>query len=241
MKHILYTIALLTISLSLQAQCVEGRHSPLKTQGWKSCQTSIGPVDRGDVHWVNYDLGAVYVLDTLHIWNHNAWGETAQGVKRIMIDYSKDGSTWLSAGEVTVAQAQGSWKYVGAQAIVLDNIEAKNVLISVLETYDEEGECAAISEMRWGIGVMDPVHTNEETLASDWSISPNPADQRIYLHGPSDRDIDKIEIYNALGNKMLTVESHNAQGIEIFTWQSGIYYMSIYVDDKVHSKSFVRM
>ncbi len=82
MKYILAIIVAITFSIGVSAQCIDDTHSPFQNQGWMSCNTSIGPIpERGDVHWIQYDLGEVYVLDSLYIWNHNVWGETEMGLK----------------------------------------------------------------------------------------------------------------------------------------------------------------
>ncbi len=53
--------------------------------------------------WVQFDLGAVQVLDEMWVWNYNCpddyrvlwWnGGTAVGMREVRIEYSEDGERW---------------------------------------------------------------------------------------------------------------------------------------------------
>lgn len=57
--------------------------------------TADGP---GSDNWMRLDLGAVYPLGKLLVWNYNQPGATDKGVKNVQIQYSLDGASWTTLG-----------------------------------------------------------------------------------------------------------------------------------------------
>lgn len=226
----------------INAQCIDDTHSPFENQGWISCNTSVGPIpERGNVHWLQYDLGAVYVLDSIYIWNHNVWGETEMGVKSIMIDYSIDEQNWMSAGPFIIEKASGSWKYQGTMGPSLNNAEAQYVVISVLSTHDEDSACAGVGEFLFYLG--ESVDVDEKEIAElDWNISPNPTSDNINITLPTNQEILKMSMYNSVGSKVseLQLPAGNQLAVPVHSLQNGLYYINIQTETDTHSKSFVK-
>lgn len=243
MKYINTIIAVITIAISLSAQCIDDTHSPFQNQGWMSCNTSIGLIpERGDVHWIQYDLGAVYVLDSLYIWNHNVWGETAMGVKSIMIDYSTDEQNWISAGPFTIEKATGSWKYQGAMGPSLNNTKAQYVVISVLSTHSEDTACAGVGEFLFYLG--ESVDVDDQKLAElDWTISPNPTTEEITITLPQNIDLVSLSLFNSVGSKILDLPLPAGDQIRVpvSDLQNGLYYINYQSQKETRSKSFVKV
>ncbi|MEL7421731.1 MAG: T9SS type A sorting domain-containing protein [Bacteroidota bacterium] len=239
MKYIFTLLSILSVSL-LSAQCIEETHSAYPEQGWVSCQTSLAPVpERGNVHWLQYDLGHVYPLENLKVWNHNVWGEIERGVQEINLDFSLDGSNWNSFGPITVEQAPGSWKYTGGSEISLGDIPARYVLISVASTYGDES-CAGIAEMRFGLGEMVAVD-DEEILNESLSVFPNPASDYIFINSADITAEDQVVILDATGRQVQAPQALDGQTsrIEISGLPAGLYYAQVFGPEKQMSKLFV--
>lgn len=243
MKHIYIFLLVTFFSYSLSAQCIDDGHSQFENQGWFSCQTSIGPIpERGNVHWLMYDFGEAYVIDSLYLWNHNVWGETGMGVKQILIDYSTDLQNWTTAGPYTMEIATGSWKYSGSHGPALGNVLARYVLISVVSTWSDNAACAGIGEIRFSIG--ESVDVVEASLTSPlWSISPNPAFDKILVDLPKDIEIRDLSLYNAVGIKIadLILPVGFQLLFPIDNLNAGLYFISYQTSHSIQSKSFVKL
>jgi hypothetical protein len=61
-------------------------------------------------NWIKLDLGAVYPLGNMLVWNYNQPGATDNGVKNAQVLYSTDGNTWINLNglEATQQFAQAS-------------------------------------------------------------------------------------------------------------------------------------
>jgi hypothetical protein len=245
MKYILQLgyifIASLLITQEADAQCFDNGHSPFQNQGWISCNTSIGPIpERGNTHWILYDFGHEYTLDSLYFWNHNVWGETGMGVKNILIDYSKDKENWITVGPITIEKAPGSWKYTGTQGPSLGNVDARYVLITVISTWREDASCAGLAEIRFG--VSNAVDVVEIEAEAEWNISPNPAIDRITVQLPEIEKIQSLSMYNAVGQlvRTLNLPSGKEVSVSIGDLKEGIYFISIGTETEILTKSFVK-
>ncbi|MEM9544394.1 MAG: T9SS type A sorting domain-containing protein [Bacteroidota bacterium] len=245
MKHI-YTLTfiflmVLTASNNADAQCFDDGHSPFQNQGWLSCNTSVGPIpERGDAHWLLYDFGHVYTLDSIYFWNHNVWGETGMGVKSILIDYSTDKQNWNTVGPINVEKAPGSWKYTGTQGPGLGNVNAQYVLITVVSTWDDATACAGLGEIKFSVN--NTVNVTETEIAQEWSISPNPAIDRITIQLPEVDEIQDLSVYNSVGQlvQRLVIPNGPQFTIPVNEMEEGIYFVSISTKNEVFTKSFVK-
>ncbi|MDF1695151.1 MAG: T9SS type A sorting domain-containing protein [Saprospiraceae bacterium] len=245
MKQILYTLLIFTFtafsSNPLHAQCFDDGHSPFQNQGWLSCSTNVGPIpERGDAHWILYDFGHSYSLDSLHFWNHNVWGETGMGAKSVLIDFSLDKENWKTVGPINIDKAPGSWKYTGVDGPVLDNVFARYALITVLSTWEDGASCAGLGEIKFGVnGVVDVEDVEPDV---EWSISPNPAIDRINVQMPADREIIQLSVYNAVGQLMenIQIPSSNEMIVPIQDYREGMYFFTITTEKSILTKSFIK-
>lgn len=222
------------------AQCFDDGHSSFENQGWLSCSTSVGPIpERGDAHWLLYDFGHVYTLDSVYFWNHNVWGETGMGLKSILIDYSIDKENWNTIGPIPIDKAPGSWKYTGSQGPSLGNVDARYALITVVSTWEDTG-CAGLAEIRFGVNNI--VDVNEVETITEWSISPNPATDMITIQLPEVEDIKRLTVYNSVGQLIseLSIPDGNELIVPINDINEGIYFISIATNTEVMTKSFVK-
>lgn len=177
----------------------------------------------------------------IRIWNHNVWGETGQGVKSVVLDYSSDGSNWASAGTLDIQKAPGSWKYVAPDPINLNGLAARFVLITVLETWESNSACAGIAEVTFGIEAT--TNTNDEiTVSNDFKIYPNPASENITLEF-QDEDAKDIRIVNAVGQIVRTLSSIKKASIDLYIndLEDGLYYVKIESQYKTQTNSFSKI
>ena len=77
--------------------------------------------------WIEFDLGAVYALGKMHVWNYNGFLLTGAGMKNVVIKLSTNGSDWTSLPP-TFAQASGSNDYTGFD-VPLNSTSARYVKI----------------------------------------------------------------------------------------------------------------
>lgn len=241
-KYYTQTIILLLAIFMLSfvsAQCVEDSHTSFKNQGWTSCKTSNSPNEkRGKSHWIQYDLGSEYQLSNIRIWNHNVWGETGQGVKSIILDYSLDGENWASAGKLTIQKAPGSWKYVAPDPIDLNGLSARFVLINVIETWEDNSDCAGIAELSFG--VESTTHTDDrEKQLNQFKIYPNPASEHIRLEF-EDQETKNIRIVNSVGQIVAEMNAIKKATIDfsIIDLKDGLYYIKVESENMSQINSF---
>jgi len=228
-------------ALSANAQCIEDSHTPFENSGWKSCQTSTGPIpERGDRHWVLYDFGAEYKLAELDYWNHNVWGETQLGAREIIIDYSSDQQTWTTLPAITLEEAPGSWKYTGVQGVDLGGIICQYLLITVVDTYDSGDQCAAIGELRFQ---LDEFTSVDQLYSNEISVSPNPTASFIIVDVSSLTDVQLVTVTNTIGQevKQMSVPAADAVQIDVQDLEAGMYYVSVLSGGKSMTESFVKI
>jgi hypothetical protein len=72
---------------------------------WAHTWTSLGMTPapnpnsaHGTGYWLHYDLGEVYQLMLMHVWNANE--VTGRGFNSVTIDYSTNGSSWTAMASV---------------------------------------------------------------------------------------------------------------------------------------------
>jgi len=203
MKKILPLIAALLLSVTVQAQCYPDRHSTTWYDGWVSCETSIGPIESyGPSHWIQYDLGYTYLLTTLDVWNVNDPDHLNRGTQTMHVDISIDGVEWISMGDLTLSQGNGTSIYQGEPDLLdFDGAGARYVLFTVVDTYGA-GNCAGIAEIKIGVeGIISNV--NEYVTANacfEAEIYPNPSSDVFTARLSSTcNELMQVDLRDALG------------------------------------------
>jgi len=110
-------------------------HSTLWEDTWTSLAGTTAPSPnpaRGTGHWLHYDLGQVYQLALMHVWNDNEEGQTARGFNSVTIDYSitNDPCDWIELETDTWPEASGSGSYTGFDGPDFGGASARYVLIT---------------------------------------------------------------------------------------------------------------
>lgn len=68
------------------------------------------------------------------------------------------------------------------------------------------------------------------------TVSPNPTFGKVMITSKS--RIEKIEVYNMLGNEIIS--STNSNSIDLSLYQSGIYLLRIYAGDSVLTQKLIK-
>ena len=101
------------------------------------------------------------------------------------------------------------------------------MLITVLSTWDDDASCAGLSEIKFNVGTI--VDVTEVVPAKEWTISPNPAIDRITIQLPEVDEIKSITLYNSVGQiiQNLNTSSGSDLIVPVGELQEGVYFVSI--------------
>jgi len=84
--------------------------------------------------WIKFDFNDVCRLHELWVWNYNEW--TVRGLKNVVIEYTRDGTTWKKLGDYQFARApfdangHGYDNYAHNTTIDFNGVEANSVIIT---------------------------------------------------------------------------------------------------------------
>jgi hypothetical protein len=133
------------------------QHSTVATDMWLSKKGGPQPT------WIQFVFDKVYKLDKALIWNSNQALESifGFGARGVTVEYSTDGTTWKTLGEVELAQAPGDPAYEPA-AVGLNGAVAKYVKLTINSNWGGLLPQYGLSEVRF---FAIPV----------WAREPNPA------------------------------------------------------------------
>ena len=147
--YYIFLFSILVVSTMI-AQEMPLRHSSVGGDGWVSCTPAANPNSaRGNSHWIMYNLGQVYSLTNVRLWNFNQPDSLNSGVQGLQLDISTDGTTWNNIGAYTLPKAPGSSFYEGSLVTSLTGRNAKYVLITATSNFS--GNCYGLSEVRFDI------------------------------------------------------------------------------------------
>ena len=67
-----------------------------------------------------------------------------------------------------------------------------------------------------------------ETEAMGFNIYPNPANNKIYVDGEG---VGAVEVYNSLGQKVITVEGTENTAVDVASFENGVYVVRVITND----------
>ena len=67
-----------------------------------------------------------------------------------------------------------------------------------------------------------------ETEASSFNIYPNPANSKIYVEGDN---VGAVEVYNSLGQKVVTVEGTTNTAVDVTSFDNGVYVVRVITNE----------
>lgn len=219
--YLLLAVLLMICTQSeLSAQCHPDQHSTNWYDGWASCEKSISPnPERGNKHWIMYDLKEVYALGGTKIWNINDPKHLDWGVRKIYVDISTDGENWTEVGEFTIGQAPGLNQYEGEEGPNLEGFDGRYVLITAKNNYG--GECFGFSEIR--------IEAQETSIIS--STSDLNENQCLKVSAFPNPFVERFEIlFNAQCPGEVTFELIDILGKQVISGQRDLHFG----ENKVH-------
>lgn len=103
----------------------------------------------------------------------------------------------------------------------------------MVEITDSNG-CKAVSEIHLFVGI-------HEYASGKFVLFPNPASSMLYVYANNSENCKRIEIWNALGNKVYTSEIISCeQKIDVSLFANGIYHVKLHTLEEVFTLKFVR-
>ncbi|HIJ67237.1 MAG TPA: hypothetical protein HPP87_09655, partial [Planctomycetes bacterium] len=127
---------------------------------------------RGTSVWIYYDLGYVYQLALMHVWNDNEEEQTARGCKNVTIDYSVDESTWYELGTYEWPEAPGSPSYTGFDGPDFGGASARYVLITANSNFPGNDGAYGLSEIKINISTEPPDSNSPQPDPATWASNP---------------------------------------------------------------------
>ena len=124
-----------------------------------------------ELAWIEYDLGNVYILHELWVWNSNDALETLIGLgfKDVTIEYSVDGIDYTPLGTTPeFAQAPGEPNYAHNTTVNFDGVAAQHVRLT--------------ANSNWGEGLLNQYGLSEVRFFS--------IPMRAWKPGPDDKATD---------------------------------------------------
>jgi len=133
-------------------------HSTVAENMWLSGQ-GAGPA------WIQYAFDRVYKLERMLVWNSNQALEPLLGLgaKAVTIEYSADGSTWKTLGDLEIARAPGAANYAAYTTIDLAGTVAQYVKLTIRSNWGGVMPQYGLSEVRF---FSVPVLAREPSPAS---------------------------------------------------------------------------
>jgi type IX secretion system substrate protein/F5/8 type C domain-containing protein len=245
MKNKYLSIIILVFAFCLQgnAQCLEDTHTPFANDGWKSCTPSMNPNPAHPAgHWILYDLGYEYVLDSTYIWNYNAWGENDIGVQGAIFDYSLDGNTWSNLGTFFIEQASGSYKYQGVQGPDFEGVTARYVLVTAVSNWGND-DCTGLAEIKFFVTQTVGTEPELERMDNLMVVSPNPVEDIANVSIKSDLLPESVALYDLAGRlieEKNTILSMNVS-FQMKGLPGGIYFVKARVGEDVLTEKIVKV
>ena len=248
MKNLCRSFVLLFVVFSSmtigKAQCYDQLHTPFADDGWLSCAESVNPnANRPNSHWIMYDLGWEYALDSSYVWNYNAWGNNGYGMKDVIIDYSLDGTNWSMLDTFQFQQATGSIKYGGFKGPNFNSVNARYILLTALSNWGGE-PCVGLSEIK--IHVSERTTSTDpdlEILADNLEVVPNPVINFANVSVKSEQTPVRVVLYDLRGVEIMVeteIRSKNIQ-FEMTGLPAGVYTVKAWFEDAVSSTRIIKV
>ena len=104
----------------------------------------------GEAAWILYEFDSVYKLTEMWVWNYNVQFELILGfgVKKVIIDYSADGTSWTTLGSFELAQGTARADYAANTTIDFAGAAARYVHLTVGSGHGMMGQYG-LSEVRF--------------------------------------------------------------------------------------------
>lgn len=154
--------------------------------------------------------------------------------------------SWMAGGEESAwvvehkLQSESEWQTqsVSVPQVTLTDLVSSSVYqvrVKAVCTEDDESDYIDTA-FTTSVGINDRCNWVSQIV-----LMPNPADNHIEIHVNSNVKVDKVEIYNAMGQLVKTVQLHNQQAnISLENMSAGMYFVRVYSDRSVVTKKFIK-
>lgn len=233
----------LAIGFQVNGQCYNNTHTPLEADSWRSCEETANPnPERPVSHWIMYDLGYEYTLDSTYIWNYNAWGNSEMGVKDAVIDYSLDGADWTHLRTFRIEKASGSYKYDGAPGPTLNNTTARYILVTALSNWGDT-ECTGLSEIRFGVSEVTSTEPDPSLIDSKLVVIPNPVEDVANISLRGSELPDQLALFDVSGKLLQRRNQPKSMNVQFDMkgLSGGIYVVKAWIGEQVLSEKIVKI
>jgi hypothetical protein len=139
--------------------------------------------------WIQYEFPGVYKVDHVLVWNSNQAMELdfGLGVKDATIEYSTDGNTWTTLGDVELEQGTGA--PLSPQSVDLGGIVAKYVKLTITSNWGGVFKQYSLSEVRFysvPVAAREPSPDDGDTgvnpqVTLSWRAGREAASHQVYL------------------------------------------------------------
>jgi len=160
----------------------------------------------------------------------------------VFIDWNRDGE-WSDDEVYELGSIQNSTGEDGVQLIcyieVPENVDLGEVNVRIIKNwstsptdpcgiynYGQAEDYILIVEEEAGIESINQI---------DYTYYPNPVKEKLFIH--SDEKINRVEIYNLLGKKLMTFDGLENGGLDLTNLAIGNYIGKVYFEDNI-SKAF---
>jgi len=142
--------------------------------------------------WIEYDLGKVYKLHEMWVWNSNEGLETMIGIgfKEVVIEYSANGTEFTTLGTTyEFAQAPGSVDYAHNTTVDMGGTAARYIRLTANSNWFDILEQYSLSEVRFfhvPVHARDPKPAPGQTdvpldVILNWTAGREAAGHNVYL------------------------------------------------------------
>ncbi len=159
------------------------------TSTWLSARSATG------LPWIQFALGRSYKLNQMLIWNHNSEFESllGLGIKDATIEYSTNGTDWITLGDYEFARAPGAVAYAANTTISFAGLQASHVRITAKSSWGGGTQCG-LSEVQFLYVPVWARNPDPTAGAADVSLSPTlswrsgreAVSHRVYFSADSD-------------------------------------------------------
>jgi len=151
--------------------------------------------------WIEYDLGKVYKLHEMWVWNSNDGLETSIGIgfKEVLIEYSVDGVEFKTLGTThEFTQAPGEPDYAHNTTVDFDGTAARYIRLTANSNWFDILTQYSLSEVRFfyvPVQARDPKPGPEATdvpldVTLNWTAGREAAEHNVYLSTSEQAVID---------------------------------------------------
>jgi hypothetical protein len=192
-----YAVANVTATASSQSNTSSGAQNTVNSSGLTGDVASVDTKSMwlsGSVApaWIKYDLGGVYKLHEMWVWNHNSSFESILGfgIMNATVEYSLDGTAWTTLGDFEFAQAPGEDNYQHNTTIAFNGVAAKFVRITSKGTWGGKPNGGGLSEVRFfniPVTAREPApatastNIDPTTVALSWRAGREASSHKIYI------------------------------------------------------------